>query len=185
MKLPVIARQISHLTDARYFAALEVDYISYDLGSSEDAIDEVTYSDIAEWVEGPKTLIENPPHRNFNSEVGYIFGYPMQAENESTFIVMTISQLKENFMDKHPKGNYIILLDEKEYPGAALLTALSKYEGRAQFYFQSDVYLTPFIQFLLEDYPTMGIVFCGSKEEKTGMKSYEALDEVIELLEEY
>lgn len=183
MKLPVIARQISHLTDARYFAALEVDYMTYDLGSSEDAIDEVTYHGIAEWVEGPKTLIENPPHRNFEKEVGYVFGYPLQPENDSTFIEMSISQLKE--LESHPKGNYIILLDDKEYPGAALLTALSKYQGSAQFFFQSDVYLTPFIQFLLDEYPMMGIVFCGSKEEKTGMKSYEALDDVIELLEEY
>lgn len=183
MKLPVIARQISHLTDARYFAALEVNYMTYDLGSSEDAIDETTYHGIAEWVEGPKILIENPPHRNFGDAVGYVFGYPLVAEDDSTFIEMTISQLKD--LESHPLGNYIILLDEKEYPGAALLTALSKYEGQAQFYFQSDVYLTPFIQFLLDDYPMMGIVFCGSKEEKTGMKSYEALDDVIELLEEY
>lgn len=183
MKLPVIARQISHLTDARYFAALEVDYLTFDLGSSENAINEITYHGIAEWVEGPKTLIENPPHRNFESEVGYVFGYPMQAENLKTFIEISINQLKE--LETHPKGNYIVLLDEKEYPGAALLTALSKYEGEAQFYFQAEVYLTPFIQFLLDDYPNMGIVFCGSKEEKTGMKSYEALDEVIELLEEY
>lgn len=184
MKLPVIARQISHLTDARYFAALEVDYLTYDLGDSPHAIDEVTFSAITEWVEGPKVLIENPPHRKFDDSIHFIFDYPMEV-NTPDFLHLDFLQFKEQAMTQHPSGNYIIRLDEKEYPGAGLLKALQKYEGKAKFFFQSDEYPTPFIQFLIDDFPTIGIVITGSAEDKPGVKSYEDLDELIELLEEY
>ena len=184
MKLPVIARQITHLTDARYFAALEVDYLTYDLGDGPGAIDELSYKAITEWVEGPKVLIENPPHRNFDAEVNYVFDYPLEVE-EPDFVQLDFLQFKEQAMTQHPKGNYIIMLEEKEYPGAGLLKALTKYEGIAKFFFQSEDYPTTFIQFLIEQFPLTGIVLKGSAEDKPGFKSYEDLDDLIELLEVY
>lgn len=184
MKLPVIARHITHLTDARYFAALEVDYLAYDLGDGPNSINEMAYAAIKEWVEGPKVLIENPPHRKFDSEVSFIFDYPLEVTTPD-FVELDFLQFKEQAMTQHPSGNYLIKLEEEEYPGAGLLKALGKYEGKANFFFQSNDYPTPFIEFLIEQFPTTGIVLIGSAEDKPGFKSYEELDDLIELLDEY
>ena len=184
MKIPVIARQITHLTDARYFAALEVNYMTYDLSDGPESIDEHAYKAIVEWVEGPNVLIENPPHHNYGEDVAYLFSYPLEV-NAPDFMEVTFEQFKEHVEEKSPEGNYLIRLEEEEYPGAGLLKAMSKFGDTATFYFQSDAYPLEFVKFLMESFPTIGIVLTGSAEEQTGLKSYEDLDELIELLADY
>jgi phosphoribosylanthranilate isomerase len=55
----VLASGITHLTDARYYAAWEVDYLAFPLGSGvADAISWDYFHALREWVEGPTSVAE-------------------------------------------------------------------------------------------------------------------------------
>jgi len=55
----VIVQNITNLTDARYFAAWGVDYLSFNMNAeSEYYLPWEKISEIIEWVEGPGALIE-------------------------------------------------------------------------------------------------------------------------------
>ncbi|MEO0734260.1 MAG: hypothetical protein AAFZ52_15600 [Bacteroidota bacterium] len=56
---PVLASGITHLTDARYFAAWEVDYLAFPLGG-DDGITWDYLNALREWVEGPAIVAELP-----------------------------------------------------------------------------------------------------------------------------
>lgn len=56
---PVLASGITHLTDARYFAAWEVDYLAFPLGEGvPEAISWDYLNALREWVEGPAIVAE-------------------------------------------------------------------------------------------------------------------------------
>ncbi len=56
LSLPLLAYGITHLTDARYFAAWEARYLCFSLGAPGMSLAE--FSAIREWVEGPVCVAE-------------------------------------------------------------------------------------------------------------------------------
>ncbi|MBP6828235.1 MAG: N-(5'-phosphoribosyl)anthranilate isomerase, partial [Saprospiraceae bacterium] len=53
------ASRITNLTDARYFAAKEVDFLGFNLEEgTEDYLDPIYMKAIREWVEGPQIVGE-------------------------------------------------------------------------------------------------------------------------------
>lgn len=59
MTTQIKASRIAHLTDARYFAAKEVDYLGFNLEEgTEGYLDPMYMKAIREWVEGPKIVGE-------------------------------------------------------------------------------------------------------------------------------
>ena len=55
----IIAQNITNLSDARYFAAWGVEYISFNtIQDSEYHIKDAAIKEIKDWVEGPQCLIE-------------------------------------------------------------------------------------------------------------------------------
>lgn len=57
-KTKIKISNVNNLTDARYFAAREVDYIGYSMNESDGGINAIKINAIKEWVEGPETIIE-------------------------------------------------------------------------------------------------------------------------------
>lgn len=56
---PVLASGITHLTDARYFAAWEVNYLAFPLGAGNpESISWDYLNALREWVEGPEIVAE-------------------------------------------------------------------------------------------------------------------------------
>ena len=56
MNNPILVRNITSLTDARYFAAMEVDWISMEL--SEDPASFSRWHTLRDWIEGVKLIAE-------------------------------------------------------------------------------------------------------------------------------
>ncbi|NJC27982.1 hypothetical protein [Neolewinella antarctica] len=52
----LIATGVTHLTDARYFAAWEVNYLAFPLGPA--GVDWVTLNAMREWISGPEIVLE-------------------------------------------------------------------------------------------------------------------------------
>ena len=57
--MKIIATDIANLTDARYFAAWGVDGLAYNIDpSSPNSLSSAQLKEIADWVEGPTTIIK-------------------------------------------------------------------------------------------------------------------------------
>jgi len=58
-KIKIKASSITNLTDARYFAAMLVDYLGFQLDLSHDErINSEEFHGIKAWVEGPKIVAQ-------------------------------------------------------------------------------------------------------------------------------
>ena len=102
LKIKVKASQITNLTDARYFAAKEVEWLSFNFREgAENYIDPMKARAMFEWVEGPRIVGEfdglTAADINFYTE-GYQLQH-IQVGNETTvaavFDLKATSVIKE------------------------------------------------------------------------------------------
>jgi phosphoribosylanthranilate isomerase len=172
----IIAQNITNLTDARYFAAWGVDYISFNTRSgSEFKISMEDIKEISDWVEGPKILIENDSLEFDEIADGFILGtiYSSLPQSKECFYRTDLSELKKSL----PSGKYIIKLEsESELKDLneldpELLSELDLFVDISNIRLRD--------KSLIADY---GIVIQGGEEEKAGVKSFDDLDELYDLL---
>lgn len=160
MKLPILARGVQHLTDARYFAAIEVDYICFD-HDVDTALRSFEITAIAEWVAGPDIVVEGKPIEGL---------FSLTAQDD----VETIVDLKGNVVAKIHTVEDVRQFDYSQIGE----------DTSCRHYLQSAL-TEESIQYLLKNYPTVGIVLQGAAEDSTGLKSFDHFESIIELLEEY
>ncbi len=171
-RLPLLVRNITHLTDARFFAALEADYLSFNLDdNSTGGISSPEFFALIDWIEGPKVLLENAPH-GFDPTYGRV-GY------SETFCLAEIHDDLTISYSEYAE-NLILITDEIITP-----PLVDKFLAQTKdlSIFLSKNFTSKEIEILLQKYPDVGIVLYGSTEEKTGIKSYEELDDIIDLIE--
>ncbi|NNE27121.1 MAG: hypothetical protein HKN09_09780 [Saprospiraceae bacterium] len=171
----IIAQNITNLTDARYFAAWGVDYLSYNIqADSPYAVSLEAIKEIKDWVEGPKTLIESNAIEFLDFSDGHILSniYSSLPLNKEAFFRIDISEVQKGL----PSGKYILRLEEDDIDTFKALPTDK--------YVEADVYLD--IQNLnlnrFSDWPNLGLAVQGGEEEKVGVKSFDELDELYELL---
>ena len=168
----VIAQNITNLTDARYFAAWGVDYLSYNMIPNSDyEIHWDTIQEIVSWVEGPKTLIETNGLDPMEAIDGHILStiYSSLPLVNEAFFRTSATEVKNGL----PNGNYIIKYDEV---AEKLLGDFSSLDIMG-----CTIYLdiTDFDFQRLDNLPKgdgIGLVVQGGDEEKVGVKSYDNLD---------
>lgn len=174
-KLPILARNVCHLTDARYFAALEADYIVFNLDTSNpDGIDPMLFHGIVGWVEGSKIAVEMAPS-GFDPDIHRL------SSNHSTnpqILQLDFSAIDSVSIDSDA---YIINLSA-EHTNLDDLKHINATFPDANVYIQCELNPT-IVKSLLDHFPHFGIVLLGSAEEKTGIKSYADLDEILDLIE--
>ena len=201
----VIATGITHLTDARYFAAWEVDYLAFALG--QDGLDWTTLNALREWITGPEIGIEiSATSVSVASLVEHAvqflllpYSAPAAAQKDASAAEITVfTQL--------PVAGYQSAEDVRELlqeqPGTAILdfehggiTWQDLAEG-TPFHLaelRKLVALRPvYLQIatgdadpkqIARDYPIEGFAVRGSSEEKVGYKSFDDLDSLFERLE--
>ena len=175
MKRKIIAQNISNLTDARYFAAWGVDYLSYNIQPDSPynlSLDDI--KEIIDWVEGPKTLIESNAIEFLDFSDGHILSniYSSLPLNKEAFFRIDLTEVEKGL----PSGKYILRLRPDE------ISAFKKLPKEK--YLEADLYLD--IQDLsvdnFQDWPELGLAVQGGEEEKVGVKSFDELDELYELL---
>jgi len=157
--IKIKASQVSNLTDARYFAALGVDYLGFKLDlSHEERLSEALFHGIKEWVEGPKIVAEigKTPldliHQIFNAEDYDVI--------QSALPNISSDQITDLSIDSLDELNNCL---------------------------PSEIYLPDFSPFremdLYAQKDKLQALCKGSMEEKVGFKSYEDLDEFFEIYE--
>lgn len=190
------ASRITNLTDARYFAAREVDFLGFNLESGTPGyLDPIYMKAIREWVEGPVIVGE------------FVATPPAVVSQAADFYGLTAVQLPaEQFLtDPGALEGLTVLL---ELPAAAssaevVRDILRRAVSQAAYFIayigadddpgfwrevcaayplliQSDL---PAAQWpaLLTDLNPAGICVAGGEEEQVGVKSFDELDELFEL----
>ncbi len=196
----VKASAITNLTDARYFAAREVDFLGFQLDAgAADYLDPIYMKAIREWVEGPKI-------------VGEFDRSPAATAAEAAdFFGLDAVQVSQTEGLELLAGRAVILAISAPADPAALEAILRKTAGAVS-YFLLEFTGLPAGQLirqavnwkpLLADFPTLldfqfsapelpglldalqpaGLALRGGSEERVGVKSFEELDEILDLLD--
>ena len=172
----IIAQNITNLTDARYFAAWGVDYISFNTQQGSEfelTLDKI--QEIVDWIEGPKILIESNSLEFDDIADGYILDtiYSSLPQSKESFYRTDLNEIKKGL----PSGNYILTINNKE--DLITLNTLDKDLLSSIFLFLdiSNIQINDLD--LISDH---GIVIQGGEEEKAGVKSFDDLDELLDKL---
>ncbi len=172
----IIAQNITNLTDARYFAAWGVEYVSFNtIPDSPYFLPVEKIEEIKDWLEGPQVLIETNALEFDELADGLILNsiYSSMPLSKESFFRTDITELEKGL----PDGKYIIKPDSIEE--IARLNAIDKDDllGLGIYIDISDMPIT-----VVHDLNDFGIVVQGGDEEKPGVKSYDDLDELYDLL---
>ncbi|MBK8557166.1 MAG: hypothetical protein IPL65_15985 [Lewinellaceae bacterium] len=196
----ILASRITSLTDARYFAAKNVSYLGFNLESNaEGFLDPIYMKAIREWVEGPQI-------------VGAFSHTPVEEIREAAiFYGLDAVELSDkNLSDLSTMGGIPVLL-RTAYTGDmdALASVLEAANGKAVYivvenlFWSSisaaqadwralcsraplllDIDVSPTeLPAMLDALQPAGLSFSGSEEEKVGVKSFDEIDALFDVLE--
>lgn len=211
LKIKVKASQITNLTDARYFAAKEVEWLSFNFTEgSENYIDPMKAKAMFEWVHGPHIVAEfedfSAADINFYTE-GYQLSHVQIGMNmtvDEVFELTAPSIIKE--INVEASSNAEILRGLMR-PFATSIEAFQLNFERNGMDFLSlknadskltfgdlKVLCSEFKIILTIDFQTImlnellslnlyGLSLQGGEEEKVGVKSFDELDDILEKLE--
>lgn len=152
----VIATQVTNLTDARYFAARGIDYLLFDL--DEIPLDKIL--EIKEWVEGPELLLLISSASVSLLDEVIIKAKPFAIASKEHSIIQELNHLEGHVEIFDWINHEKITLESQDYQ---LIT-----EGPALLTLSSD----------------MGVIVSGGSEEAVGVKAFDQLDDILDLLEE-
>jgi phosphoribosylanthranilate isomerase len=178
LKTLVKVGSITNLTDARYCAGMEVDMLGFRaIPGQENYIQPAQFQEIRGWVNGPRIVAEiygitNPDELNAileNYKPDYL---EMSVEELSLFggLPLPVLLSVENPIDAERLGIRPQYLIGKTFFKSAIPLLI-------------EVHSTDVLPSLLENKDVSGIVLKGGIEQKPGLKDFEVLNDVLELLE--
>lgn len=177
-KPKIFLSKVTNLSDARYFAAAGVDFMSFSLDGD---ITESAISEIVSWVEGPIFVGELSMDHD-TEYINYLIeklklSYVLNSNSLSKFNVQNI--VKTIFPNEASLGLSEILYSKISIEELANIstTLLSKTIIETEFSNNDLVEI-------IEKYGPYGLAIQGGDEEKVGFKSYEDWDEFFEILEQ-
>ena len=177
----VFIRLVTHLTDARYFAAMGVEWMSMEL--NEDPLTFARWHSLRDWVEGVSLAAE------------------LSTDDESILAKSIIEAKPEGIVARdlqhlHLTGGLRFFLlgdspvpsDQREFitPILSFDSVMKKFDrlqvSAAQQIFLEANWTPDLIQSVLDDGYRGGFCFRTTQEEKTGVKDFSRWDEMLELL---
>jgi phosphoribosylanthranilate isomerase len=189
--LKIFAADIAHLTDARYFAAFDVDFLSFDI---EDDMSIQKAIAMAEWIEGPQigvhsALLEkmktiNPQAILFDNSSHFC---NKGHDSNTLFYILKVQQPSDLLqLQDLPNFDYLVLdlraLEKINIDD--LIPKLVQVCKNYPVFIDVDLPLEELIKFLDEIGPK-GIFIRGGQEEKPGFKSYDELNDWFEGVQIY
>jgi phosphoribosylanthranilate isomerase len=178
---PILVRKIQHLTDARYFAAVGVDYMSLVLDESQLSFDR--WHAIRDWVEGV-SLVAEPSNENESLLAKIIIDAKPNGLLITPSMLPGVPAEIELFMmaasvinPASPLGTSLIL----ELPAELIDKEFQLPEMEDVLFLQTDWTPVLVAKVLQQGYDG-GFCFTGGKEEVTGMRDYNVMDDMISLL---
>lgn len=169
LEMTVLIQNITNLSDARYFAAQGVDYISFNnKPDSEFHMEEEKIKEIKEWVTGPKILLESNSIEYADIFDGQILdlAYASLPINKISFFRTSL----QTIIDEQREGKFIV---------GYVDNIANRFEELPQ---NCEVFVDatslPFEK--IQELSTYGLVLQGGDEEKVGFKDFDELDQIFE-----
>lgn len=185
-KLKIKAGNISHLTDARYFAAYGMEWMGFNFKANDvNKIDIETAKTIIDWIEGPQIIAEFD-----HLDLDYIFQtcHQLQINNIQLPIEYFTTELKD--YEVFWKGNATHLNKMEVTPKNILIENLGEtIETQNILQKNENTIISLNENFELSksiiQLPTLkAIEICGSSEDATGLKAFDAINDLFEWLED-
>lgn len=207
----VKASSITNLTDARYFAAMGVEWLGFNLNSDdESAISPEKITEIEEWVEGVQIVAEygNDRWENVTSGLEKIIPNVVQVGGdigveEVLELPAAVGVIKELVIGRNSSLDTLVeIMESLEGHVSAFslnftendikwkdleagtpfsIEVVKELAGKFPIIFEMD-FNADSLKKCIDSLPLEGITFKGGEEEKTGFKSYEELDELFDVL---
>jgi phosphoribosylanthranilate isomerase len=196
------ASRITNLTDARYFAAKEVDFLGFNLEEgTEGFLDPMYMKAIREWVEGPRIVGEfSRASAAYVREAAAFFGLDAvqitadQASQlhdlEGLTVILEIGTGAlgdlQWLKNAAPFVSYFLVKNHWADPSAGdfpaeQLESLKNICATYPVLLQTDATAAQ-LPALLEAAGPAGLSFVGGDEEKVGVKSFDEIDAIFDLL---
>lgn len=189
LKKKIIANSIHNLTDARYFAGWMVDYFVFNIDPTDPIHIKPTDIGICQtWVEGPQFYLQLAENQYDQAEK-----YAVDLNCSGIFQTHPSKQLTI----PHIKGLNIDSLqeisNEKTTNQFVIYGLRTEEEINAIVELQDEYKVSCFVDYnsiecsneILVESDIVGIQVHGGPEEKVGFKSYDELDELFELLQDF
>ena len=212
LKKKVKASHITNLTDARYFAAWEVEWLGFNFDEgSEYYISPIAMKSIKEWVEGVKFVGElsfssaeqiNATIADLDLDIIQVgmfaeFSILEKIKNATIIKEMVISgEMNEADVEAHlkkyaPVAEYFLWSFEKNdttwemVKNGGVPISISFFEKMcAKYKIILNINLSKEVMDEILNFPNLhGLNVKGGEEEKVGVKSFDELDEIFEALE--
>lgn len=175
----ILVRNIKHLTDARYFAAMGVDWMSMELNNDPTSF--MRWHTFKDWVEGVKLAAEMDAADEMLLAKTLIDAKPEGLILTQLLDLEGISET-ELFFDTHfvrqnecPNDSFHILhfdeMDADRILNLDFTTTFLQHEWTIEL-----------LDHLLQTGYKGGICLTGGDEDATGMRDYELMDELLERL---
>lgn len=208
LKTKIKANAVNNLTDARYFAAWEVEWLGFNLDfeSSEMSLEKIAA--IQEWVDGV-TIIGETNHPELDQVEQYISHLGLKALQVGMFTPVEvlnhlkskvdliqeiiiesesqITNLLSTIQDRSDYVDYFNLDFSKNQLSWSAISQqskvdLSKMTNKYPILLSLDLTASE-VEEVLDHIQPIGLGVRGGAEEKVGYKSFDDLDEVFEVLE--
>lgn len=173
LKLKVLALSVNNLTDARYFAAYMVDWIGFNVNpASANYVNPENLAEILGWVEGPRYILQGV---EWNEESPKLI-QAAESKIEAVMLEKESAQFKDLLVFSHRKDrlgdmNVFEDLDSFNNSGLDPEYAFISYRGEVSLVRQLMALPNP-----------PGLCLSGGDEQAVGLKAFDELDEVFDLL---
>lgn len=184
MTRKILVRHITHLTDARYFAAMGVDWMSIEL--NEDPKSFMLWHALRDWVEGVKLLAEvNTNDDEVLARViidarpdGLLVGSNVKMDIPSDIEIFKTGLAADD------QANMIWSADAEEILSGHEALFFLKNGNHTDRCFLECEWTMALINNVMESGYEGGFCFYGGKEQVTGVRDYSEIDEMIERIKE-
>ncbi len=193
LRTKVKINKVGNLTDARYFAAMGVDYLGFCCNvNTEMYCSTAKIKQIIEWVEGPQFVLEfdgwqteedilslasmnmaNALH--FGAFSSYTSSFPLPVFKD--FILENVNEVTLSNVD------IPVLRTERQFKyltsteKSAITSLVNQREVFLDIDFDSDD-----LEEMFSNWDVYGLILRGGAEEKVGLKSFDKLDDIFEIL---
>lgn len=189
LKTKVKINKITSLSEARYSAGMEVDFLGFPLyGDYEKGLQR--FKEISSWVSGPQFVMECLSETDFIKvvegkieaeyiQVGLEYINPTRAGNYKLFILLPdtlTSEMLDKLLSLSGQNHYVIVTL------SGFTNNKHSLDGFSVFIEESYEELRQNLDTLLS-LPITGICLQGSEEEAPGIHNYDHLSEMLEKLE--
>ena len=202
--MELFARKIENLTDARYFAAWNVDLISFEIPESDQSASYADINEIKDWLSGPSYVGEYSIGFSWDQieEINHQLGLDYICVDQFfAFEQIPTSLEKPVFIqcqidDEEQATTFLHSASSFHFPFQLILTSniasFDTYRDIVAKINQLNTNKKNWLDFPInkEDankldasHDKLGICFRGGIEEKVGVKSFDELDEIFDILE--